>query len=583
MSLFRSKRVIAMDIGAAQLKLAEFEVVKAGIELTNLAVCPMGIEPGSDADPTMAIIDAIQSVLKEKAIRPGPVTLSVTGQSAFLRLVKLPPVKRNKLHQTILYEAQQNVPFPMDEVVWDYQLMGSSESGLNVMLVVIKKEIVQNLTDCVEAVGLEIELVDVAPMAIYNAVRYNYGELKGCTLVVDIGARSTNLVFMEEGQFFSRNLPIVGTGNIITQQLMKEFNMPFKDAEELKFAHASVAFGGSYEDYSDKVLSKVSKTVRGVMTRLHVEVERSINFYRTQQGGANPNRMLLAGGTSVIARTDEFFKEKLKMDVEYLNPFRNIIVSENISEEVIGSCAHVMGEAVGVGLRYALPCPLEINLLPASIMADKAFRRKQPFLVAAGIAGVLIMLCWWFFFHTMTQRIAVRQGAVRAQVSQLEAVEAQLQPIEARQAELTAKAETLADMTFLRTQWLDVLDSIHACMSDGMWLVSFVPVTKVVTEDGRQTTDDGRQTAQAGERGRRGQRAAAALGQESGAAKWTHIQVKGLIFSDKASDRSIADFRDRLRQSPLFAESTEILLAPLPNLDDYARQFTIEIGLKQPL
>ena len=575
MNFLKPNRVIAMDIGAAQLKLAEFTVIKAGIELTNLAVCPMGIEPGNEADTTMAIIDAIQGVLKEKAIQPGPVVLSVTGQSAFLRLVKLPPVKRNKIYQTILYEAQQNVPFPMEEVVWDYQLMGSSENELNVMLVVIKKDIVQNLTDCIEAVGLDIEVVDVAPMALYNAVRYNYGELKGCTLVVDIGARSTNLVFMEEGQFFSRNLPIVGTGNVITQQLMKEFDMSFKDAEELKFAHASVAFGGSYEDYSDKMLSKVSKTVRGVMTRLHIEVERSVNFYRTQQGGANPNRMLLAGGTSVISRTDEFFKEKLKMDVEYLNPFRNIIVNESISEDVIGACAHVMGEAVGVGLRYALPCPLEINLLPPNIMADKTFQRKEPFFVAAGISLVLIVLCWWFFFHTMTKRITLRQGVVRAQVTQLEAVEVQLQPIEARQAELTAKAETLSDMTFLRTQWLDVLNGIHDCMLDGMWLVSFVPVTKAVTDDGRQTADD--------RRGRRGQRAAAALGPGSSAAKWTHIQIKGLIFSDKATDRSIAQFRDRLRQSPLFSESTEILLAPLPNLDDYARQFTMEIGLKQPL
>ena len=96
MSFFRSNRVIAMDIGAAQLKLAEFTVGKAGIELTNLAVCHMGIEPGNEADPTMAIIEAIQTVLKEKAIRPGPVVLSVTGQSAFMPMVKLPPVKRSK-------------------------------------------------------------------------------------------------------------------------------------------------------------------------------------------------------------------------------------------------------------------------------------------------------------------------------------------------------------------------------------------------------------------------------------------------------------------------------------------------------
>ncbi|MFA5043807.1 MAG: hypothetical protein WC567_07465, partial [Kiritimatiellia bacterium] len=209
-------------------------------------------------------------------------------------------------------------------------------------------------------------------------------------------------------------------------------------------------------------------------------------------------------------------------------------------------------------------------------MADKVFKRKEPFLVAAGIASVLIVLCWWFFFHTMIQRIALRQSAVSAQVAKLEAVEAQLMPIEARQAELKAKAETLADMTFLRTQWLDVLNGIHDCMLDGMWLVAFAPATKAGTENGRQTTDDR-------QRGGRSRRAAATLASGGDSPKWTHIQIKGLIFSDKATDRSIAQFRDRLRQSPLFTESTEILLAPLPNLDDYARQFTMEIGLKQPL
>ncbi len=568
MSLFRSNRVIAMDIGAAQLKLAEFVTGKAGIELSKLAVQPIAADAGEDADHTMAIVDAIQTALKNQDIRPGPVVLSVTGQSAFLRLIQLPPVKRSKLHQTILYEAQQNVPFPMEEVVWDYQLMGASEKALNVMLVVIKKDIVQNLTDCIEAVGLEIEVVDVAPMALYNAVRYNYGDLGGCTIVLDIGARSTNLVFMEEGQFFSRNLPIVGTGNVITQQLMKEFNMSFKDAEELKYAHASVAFGGSYEDYSDKVLSKVSKTVRGVMTRLHVEVERSINFYRTQQGGSNPSRMLLAGGTSVIARTDEFFKEKLKMDVEYLNPFRNIIVNARISEEDIGACAHVMGEAVGVGLRYSLPCPLEINLLPPHITAEKVFQRKKPVLVAAGICLVLIVACWWFYFLTITGRMAARHAAVSDQVAQLEAVAARLQPIEDRQAQLLEQAHMLAELTPLRGQWLEVLQGIQSCLTDGLWLVSFKPLSK-----GGAPAEEG---------GRRGRRVASGGG-EAASPSWTHIEVKGLIFSDSASDRSIAEFRDRLRGCPLFSEDTEIQLAPLPNLDDYARQFTIEIGLKDPL
>ena len=91
---------------------------------------------------------------------------------------------------------------------------------------------------------------------------------------------------------------------------MKEFDLPYSAAEELKLTHASVAFGGAYEDYSDKVLSKVSKTVRSAMTRLHVEVERSMNFYRTQQNGVLPKRILLVSGTSAIQRMDMNFQGK---------------------------------------------------------------------------------------------------------------------------------------------------------------------------------------------------------------------------------------------------------------------------------
>ncbi len=572
MNMWRSGRVLAMDIGAGELKIAEFTRGRGGWELTHLAMQPMAIEPGSEADPTLAIVGGLQDLMREKKLRPAPVVLSVTGQSAFLRLVKLPPVKRSKLHQTIQFEAQQNVPFPINEVVWDYQLMGTSQHELNVMLVAIKTELVATLTDCVEAVGLEVELVDVAPMALYNAVRYNYVDVDGCVLVIDIGARSTNLVFVEEGRFFSRNLPIMGTGNVITQQLMKEFNLSFKDAEELKRTHATVAFGGAYEDFADKVISKVSKTVRSVMTRLHVEVERTINFYRTQQEGNAPVRVLLAGGTSIIARTDEFFKEKLKTDVEYLNPFRNVIVNEAISAEEIGACAHVMGEVVGVGLRHMLPCPLEINLLPPKIVADKAFRRKQPLLIAAAVSLVLVVGCWWLYFAVMAEKLEARMEKIRAAVSRLEAVETQMQPVESRVAELRERSARLEDLARRRTRWLRLIDSIHAGLLDGMWLVELAPLA------------DGAAPAAGGRRGR-GAEAAEPESAETAemAGKIKAIMVKGFIFADKATDKSIAQFRDNLRACPEFDEQTQIELQPIPNQNDYAREFSIKIVLREPL
>ena len=567
MGLFKSKRVLALDIGASDLKLAAFGGGPAGLELLQVAVHPLGLEPEKESEMPLAIMDAVQTILREKQIAPAPVSLAVMGPSAFLRPVKLPPVKPKLIFQTIQYEAQQNVPFPIDEVVWDYQLMGESRHEVDVMLVAIKTEIVQTFTDSIEAAGLQTELVDVAPLALYNTVRYNYEDLDECTLVVDIGARSTNLVFLEAGRLYTRILPIVGTGNTITQQLMKEFDLSFKDAEELKRVHARVAFGGAYEDYSDKVISRVSKTVRSSLTRLHVELERSINFYRTQRGGSPPVRLLLAGGTSVIARTDEFFKEKLKVPVEYLNPFRNIIVHESISADEIGACAHVMGAAVGMGLRYMLPCPVEINLLPPKIAAQKSFTRKQPYLVAAAVGVILTLLLWWFYFTTMADRLDARRQQVQTVVTKLEAVEAQLQPIEECIASLQTRPPELIDLVQRRTQWLRVLDAIHASMPEGMWLVSLVPVTQLGPADAPRSARDRRPRADVGS-----------------SLPVAQLLIKGMIFIDKAKDTSIVEFLEQLRREPLFTEKTRIEKTPFVDAEeDYARQFTLLIDLQDPL
>ncbi len=573
MSFFKSNRVLAMDIGASDLKLAEFRACRSGLELMNIAVRPLGIEPDREIEAPLAIVEAIREVLREQRIRPAPVALSLAGPSAFLRLVKLPPVKPKRIYQTVQYEAQQNVPFPIDEVVWDYQLMGASPRELDVMLVAIKIEIVQNMTDCVEAAGLAVELVDVAPLALYNAVRYNYPELEGCTLVVDIGARSTNLVFMEEGRLSTRILPIIGSGNAIAQQLMKDFNLSFKEAEALKQDHARVAFGGAYEDFSDKVISRVSKTVRNTLTRLHVEVERSINFYRTQHGGTPPVCILLAGGTSVIARTDEFFREKLKLEVEYLNPFRNVVVCDAISAEQIGACAHVMGGVVGMGLRQLLPCPVEINLLPPKLAGEKAFARKQPFLATAAVGLVLVALCWWFYFSTMGRRIAERREKVQAVASQLESVAAQLKSVEARSAGVQERLDELLGVARARTAWLRALAAVQDCLGDGMWLVSLAPAGPVAAAPARA----GRP---------------AAGGQSPDprpAAGVSHLRIRGMVFLDKDAEsqdtekNAVVQLRDRLRESPQFTEKTDIELAPPIGPEDCAREFTILAELRAPI
>src|SRR5437762_1813566 len=309
--MLASEKILALDIGAATIKAAEFQISKThGLRLTNFNHAELGIDPEHEENRKALVVSTIRNVLREKNIRATRVVFSISGQSVFTRFVKLPPVDESKVVQIIQYEAQQNVPFPIDEVIWDYQLVGSTAAGeLEVVLLAIKSDIIEELNDGVESAGLRTEMVDVAPMALYNAVRYNYGDLEGCTMVIDLGARTTNLLFLEQNRVFSRSIPIAG--NAITQSIAAEFNVPFLEAEQMKKMQGFVALGGAYEEPESETQARVSKIIRNVMTRLHAEIARSVNFYKGQQGGSLPARVLLSGGSSIIPYTDRFFKEKI--------------------------------------------------------------------------------------------------------------------------------------------------------------------------------------------------------------------------------------------------------------------------------
>ena len=188
-----------MDLGAATLKIAEFEPNEAGgLRLKQYALKSLGPEGMQEATRQVAVVRGLQSLLTERAFSARNVNVCAPGFHVFSKFVKLPPVDTSKVTQIIQYEAQQNVPFPLEEVVWDYQILGTTPSGeLEVLLVAIKSDVVEATFSSVEAAGLKLQLVDVSPAALCNAFRYNYGDLQGCTMLLDIGAKTSNLLFFD--------------------------------------------------------------------------------------------------------------------------------------------------------------------------------------------------------------------------------------------------------------------------------------------------------------------------------------------------------------------------------------------------
>lgn len=544
--MFDRDRVLALDLGASKIVLAEFQLVKGGEPvLLRYGIRQIEGEGGNETDRLAFIVTAIRDLMRERAIRPAPILMTVSGQAVFPRFVKLPPVGRDKLSQIIQYEAEQNVPFPMNEVVWDYQLIGDDTEELNVMLVAAKVESIKRLTDCVQAADLEPDVVDVSPMALYNAVRYNDPELEGCVMVLDIGARSSNLIFIEGNRIFSRSIPVAG--NAVTQELMKEFETDFAAAEQLKRELGFVAFGGVYAGADNETADRVSKIIRSVLTRLHAEVNRSINFYRSQQGGSPPASVLLAGGSSMIAHVDTFFQDKLKVPVDYFNPFARVAVSPEIDAERLNGDLQSMGEVVGLALRRSGQCPVEINLMPPDLVALKVFRRRKPFFALSAAGIVIMMLCWCGYFFRAGAAYEARVERVGTRVAAFSQTKRQLEQAAAQRSAAAARLAEVTDLIGSRGRWIEILEGIRGCMQEGMWVTAVTP--------------------------------------EVTGGRIPRLEITLQAFSDRLKDdeqgTASERLRNRLRSTALFNENSEIVSEMA--VGAYLRRFSIRLELVNPI
>src|SRR5439155_20448847 len=246
--MLNSKSFLAVDFGATNLKVAEFELNETGgLLLRQYGFRYLGQEGTQETAREQAIRKGLQDLLAQNGFRSRLVNVCAPGFNTFSKFVKLPPVDTSKVTQIIQYEAQQNVPFPLEEVVWDYQILGAAPSGeLEVLLVAIKTEVVEGLFRLSESAGLRTQLVDVSTAALCNAFRYNYPDLAGCSMLLDIGAKTSNLLFFEGTNVYSRGINI--GANAITQDFARETRLSFDEAEHMKIEQGFVSLGGAYEE-----------------------------------------------------------------------------------------------------------------------------------------------------------------------------------------------------------------------------------------------------------------------------------------------------------------------------------------------
>jgi type IV pilus assembly protein PilM len=459
--MLNTKSFLAVDFGAGSLKLAEFETNEAGgLRLKTFSIKPLGTEGSQEATREKVILKALQETLAEKGIKAKDVNVCAPGFHVFSKFVKLPPVDANKVTQIIQYEAQQNVPFPLAEVVWDYQILGSAPSGeLEVLLVAVKSDVVEGLFRVAAQAKLRLQLCDASPAALCNAFRYNYGDLEDCTMLLDIGAKTSNLLFFEKGKVFSRSINL--GANAITQDFATEAKLKFEVAEQIKIVEGFVSLGGAYEEPESDHQKIIAKIARQFMTKLHIQVNQTMQFYRGQQGGSAPQRVFLSGGASIMPYTAQFFAEKLNVPVEYFNPFRNVQIDPAVNLEELARVAHSLGEVVGLGLRNLANCPVEMNLMPDSTLRWRAFNEKKPYFLATVFLLALVAGAIGFLFQQLATRKEKESTDLEPQVA---AIQDKVSKMKTANDRLLATSNQVSQITTWmegRYYWGDVLTELR--------------------------------------------------------------------------------------------------------------------------
>ncbi len=387
--------VWGIDLGQCALKALRVENVEGQITATAFDyVEHPKILSQPDADPDQLTREALEKFLSRNSIRGDIVAMSVPGQSGLARFVKLPPVEEKKIPDIVRFEAKQQIPFNLDEVVWDYQKLnsGAVSDGFametEIGLFAIKRDAVSRALQQFREVKVEVHIVQMAPLALCNFVAYDLlgqgGEgneeaasKKRCVVALDIGADNSNLV-ITDGQRIIWQRPIPLGGNHFTRALTKDLKLTFAKAEHLK-RNAT----------KSPDLKKILSALKPVLNDFVGEVQRSLGYFTNTHRDANILYMIGLGNAFRLPGIQKFLSEKLQLEVRKLQKLERLIGDGVVDAPAYTENVLSFGVAYGLALQGLEVGRLTTNLLPQEIQVERLIRAKKPWVAAAAAALLL--------------------------------------------------------------------------------------------------------------------------------------------------------------------------------------------------
>ncbi len=338
--------LVGIDIGSHSIKVCQAEKKLKRFELKNFGLAnlpPSAIVHGAIKEPSL-IAGALQTLLAHLNLKDQKAIFAVSGHSVIVKRITFPALSEKELIQTIPYEAKQYIPFDINEVNLDFQVLGplpEDPDSLSVLLVAAKKEVMAEYIDVLQLSGLEAAIGDVAAFALANAYELNYGLEADPVALVDLGASQTTLVVInQDGPIYTRDF-FLG-GKQLTEQIQSLGNLSFEEAEKLKL----------HWDRTPDHLDQLAPSFLGVIQAWVQEIKRALDFLVTSQPESRPLKMVLSGGSSLIPGFPKYLSEAVQLPTELFQPFHQVHCDPEVfNPDYLKAVGPQAAIALGLALR----------------------------------------------------------------------------------------------------------------------------------------------------------------------------------------------------------------------------------------
>jgi type IV pilus assembly protein PilM len=396
-----------IDIGNRALKAIKLVRDGDALRMDDIEVIEHEQVLSNSGDNRESLIQtALANFAQRHETKGGVVAIGVSGQASFARFIKLPPVEEKKIPEIVKFEAIQQIPFPLDQVEWSYQLFRQADSpDVEVGIFAMRKELVNQQIKYFTDMDMNVQVVQMSPLAVYNAMYYDNRLADGTTMILDLGAENADLIIADGESVWLRSVPI--GGNNFTEALVKSFKLNFAKAEELK-----------RNAQTSKYARQIFQAMRPIFADLVAEIQRSIGFYSSVHRDSRIKRIVALGNTFRLPTLQKYLQQNLQIDVDRLDAFNAGAPDDGRLAAVLNDNIASMAGAYGLALQAMGQGKINSSLLPMEIRRAAIWSEKTKWFAAAAAvfllaAGVKYGTYW---FHNGRYE---ENAGLRAQIDQI--------------------------------------------------------------------------------------------------------------------------------------------------------------------